>query len=1720
MSDTSTGTAVVKCKKGCGKVSVVLTDEVTNEPIKNATVVIRKRAMIGKSTLAVTLTTDKDGKATAELTAGKYKLLARAPGGGSQAPKVPYAETPREQAKKVEVKKSVDNDFTITLRKVPRCALTFALKWKDHDGAGRAFPLDMNVDLVMAGDGNSVIECKVGAGGVLVRRAGTDPLDFLQARGPAKVRVPAASAARFLSCEKKGDPVVEATLVGEGDLAGLGDKRFFELPKAAFDLGVGAWAVTGDGGAYRTSTKDLVTTQDTIGTTSAPTTATFTPDWPCRPFVTLQWKDPEGTARPFPLDLHVDLLLTTPTDSKVEAKVGADGLLVARTGTAPLHFGQSRGPVKVKVAAATEDRYVVVEGRGVTPAEAPALVLKSGLGALPMSKRTFLLPRAAFGLELGRWTVADHETTYEEAEKRFTTADKASIGTSARSAKLVLAPVWQFARLVYQDRFAGGDDQVSVLPVYLEGYAGAAVVETDLKARSNWTIGASAEAAIQCLPWILLADATKPDKDNLLRFTADANTFIETEVSSATPKPRKVVVGARNTPDPERVRFYDLPTEWRSTNWFVRTSAKTLDKAGGKFFFELDTAAKAQATKEAPLVLSLDDIVLYKDANDPLPVLAATTPVAVFKNTFGKGTPSDANVSDLGLFRSTTAMTLTGTQTAEDAYYPCSEGRVLIRGGSTGYTALLENYIVEYPSWTRLVVAGATLFDCFADRTKKKDGEVRVVGARAAVRWTDPVAPTNGLSEGGATGTNDVPLPGRYFGANNRLAPARRTFGVAQLLVGVETPINNQRRDVATSGTKGTAYPGTVTDLGGLITSRVARDPERAKEWQTSTTSSGVIGRWDLCLLRCCGREDDGTEQAVLFQLHRMSYIFAPAPTPPATTPLASTKTTAGAKGSFIVSAIDGLHTRWNGPDGIYNAGRAKIEPVTPTSAPGKLRIETFRLFQKVPDARAAIRATVVGDQDGARDFMDSAGGLTQTQEKNVVPSTEGGVGWFTAAHEMGHGGGLLDDYCELWNHCSYNQPGVVPLVPADPYMFDDTDGRESMMKANKVVRPRHFWHLAEWAHAVLGGEQLQVKHGTVTYKLPHHPSATSGNLPKLRSYLTFAYDSVLDAGVRAGSPLTDKKSRCDLYLYALGPDVYASTVLPDRAELPTGAFDAIIVVIVHLGVKIRDGADHDQISQYATTIISAIKRRFGFRCMADLTCGGQNFKKALICISPRVLMATRPTNGNASYLTTIGASTTTWTASMAVDPGTVIMAGGRAYKASWKSDAGVGLTWLASSTQPTWPTTGFVDEGQIRWTHVGDTQAAGDAAAHDGACERRAKQNQLHAVLEIGTTASEVTEPAGELPRIRVQVTDLSALRDAVSTFARTVKTVYANIKLDRDALHAPPTSPATYTSKVDEARVARDTKAQERTTTHGATRTDTNGAQWDIITGEIATLTTALEGWEKAKALHDDWMGLHSNTQASIVGRAPAMFGGLFAATTNPLTDSTYTLLTGLPGKAATASTQASPTKAKVGIAVDLTTDERNGMSPSNALTANLAISPVRLAVSDLPATARPADAAALVRDMVALATAIRTFADAGADDPGKKARADQAKAAVKDLCDALVARKTSRMNDFASKIPGTYSEQLVQEWLVRTDDLVWVVDNKGREQQAQTIEEKLEQQFAAFLGLEVAANDKGYGAFVTPFADASTTPTISTCKPAPPPPTTSSPPPTPPTTTTITT
>jgi hypothetical protein len=303
--------------------------------------------------------------------------------------------------------------------------------------------------------------------------------------------------------------------------------------------------------------------------------------------------------------------------------------------------------------------------------------------------------------------------------------------------------------------------------------------------------------------------------------------------------------------------------------------------------------------------------------------------------------------------------------------------------------------------------------------------------------------------------------------------------------------------------------------------------------------SSRGIGRSDFALLRCCDVEGSD-ERAVVLQYFRCALEFKVEP--------AESKS----RDEFAALMVDNAARRWNGPDGVYNAGPAQIVP--DAKAPGPWRAGVRWMFQAVPETLAAMRIKV---KDVDRPFMVThprsapAFGTGEIEPDGFEPSPQAdSPGWFTAAHEFGHVGGLPDEYGERSSDCSYGTPGFRGNLPGDPFSLD----AESMMMNNERVRARHFWHLAEWLHPILRAT-CKVQHGAFNeYKLPFHPRGP------LQSYAFWPV--IHGADVEQGT-----RGRCDLFLYALGQDSMRMQTLPHLLGRG-GEVDGLLIVVVHVRAR------------------------------------------------------------------------------------------------------------------------------------------------------------------------------------------------------------------------------------------------------------------------------------------------------------------------------------------------------------------------------------------------------------------------------------------------------------------------------------------------------------------------------------------------------------------------
>jgi hypothetical protein len=588
------------------------------------------------------------------------------------------------------------------------------------------------------------------------------------------------------------------------------------------------------------------------------------------------FKDPEGVERAFPNGMPVKVMLGPHPMNAIDATIGADGkLAVEMIGAADVIAHKL---LRVRFGAPDDNNFIICEAPGGTASQtigpAPAPVDPDG----NYDKRFFRLP-AAWSMRQADWTVTGDDGRWKSDSHFEMTKDgrAASLGTAEAPVKAVLDPHWQFLRFEYFDRHFGhsdhGDATRSVSPMLITGDRVkplvAGVFDEDTK--SNWWLKVANDDVVQCLPWIVqrrldgTADA-RPSTDTLLRFTAPTNACIES--TSATARKRVVATAEQLKPGPERLKFYDLPTEWQSRNYYAK-----LSDTAGEFGWYEDVASKP-TTKAKPLVFSLDDIVLTNAAGQRLTTWTHADRLAIFVNTFDD---TIGGASKEGIYKPDAGAKLPWYTTKPAAGAPEEN----------------ENYVIDRPGWVRMIAAKGNLFDVFDRRTvvsAPADPDYDVVGARAAVCWVDTTKQIGATTLGSFTGPggawawspDNVPQPGRKFFPDT---PVR----VDQAFMSVQPYYSQDYVERF----------GKYLDVG----------------------STGGIGRFDMALLRCCSAtvvEGKPVEVGVNVWFHRVCFDTTLAPA-------------VGTVADYQVAFVRNILDRFNGLDAKNGQGRPLLLPKDPT---------------------------------------------------------------------------------------------------------------------------------------------------------------------------------------------------------------------------------------------------------------------------------------------------------------------------------------------------------------------------------------------------------------------------------------------------------------------------------------------------------------------------------------------------------------------------------------------------------------------------------------------------------------------------------------------------------------------------------------------------------------------------------------------------------------------
>lgn len=504
-----------------------------------------------------------------------------------------------------------------------------------------------------------------------------------------------------------------------------------------------------------------------------------------------------------------------------------------------------------------------------------------------------------------------------------------------------------------------------------------------------------------------------------------------------------------------------------------------------------------------------------------------------------------------------------GTDTTK-TFYPYSNVKMPVK-----------HYLTDYADWTRIVIVNGNIYEGFADRTPDT-GAHDVVGARAATMWLDAIA------AGNTPGNTIDPRPTTTNKPFYSIQPY--CFQDMHRVRGRDMPAGTSNENT----TKVPIFPG----------------------W--------FLGRYDTVLLRCC--DLDGTDElAFNFNFFRFFFDFTNPPTQ-------NDDGTPFNNGNYKKLMLENVPKRWNGPETfttssgsaiVTNTGDFTYVPQTAGAIPFKCK--PFIYCQDMPQPRAHFRLNIVvqprADMHGGTGI-----GNFSTGNEAATPSN----GFFTAAHEVGHGYALPDEYNERWSSgsCSYEHPGFACNIPGDPY---SAVPGALMMEGVNTVENRYFWHSAEWVRRIIN-KPLQVESGAFKYLVPPHPTAVNNSRGFV--YFPLFIDSRRTGGTRG---------LFDSYLYIFGKDSYANRV-KSGVE-----YDGILSVVVKIRYQFPTAAAHtdifNPIRDFRNTIDANMNRKFVF--IGALT--PANFTNCLVHFAPRTLVEDLVIDGTAAnngYLSGLGFGT------------------------------------------------------------------------------------------------------------------------------------------------------------------------------------------------------------------------------------------------------------------------------------------------------------------------------------------------------------------------------------------------------------------------------------------------------------------------------------------------
>jgi hypothetical protein len=481
----------------------------------------------------------------------------------------------------------------------------------------------------------------------------------------------------------------------------------------------------------------------------------------------LVFKDPEGKLRPFPEGLEVEAKFGDPTgeasasDDLLDPTDLEDAGEAAEPAPEPTFGGAD--PDAESMAVDQEPNEKTKPGGlldFVVPRKGSSMFLKffpndrnfitadpknladqklatqdEALADVAKGRVFFQLPKT-FTSQEGYFKAPDG-VKFDDGQFRDMDNRETQIGSRESPVELVLEVHWQHFKFEFFDRWTSSPttlpqprskaaDGSDIPPVVMEGmvFLFDPNVKPDPVVRTAWDVKVGKDT-LHCLGWPrrLVASATEkrelPDDKCTVRFET-TDLFVRTEGDGKSPDAaRKFVVvptgdATLTTVTAQRLRLYDVPRDWRSTDYPVRLGGEGIDKNR-----PFQKAVTTPSTHDKPYIVSLDAIVLEDDLGGPDTTLVwddtkIENRFAIYDNQIKVYKPDPASGEP----------------------YFTKLGSLLKKPEG----ALLH----DFPRFTRLIARGVILYDVFERRTPTGFMfKGSPIGARLGTRIPDLVTQGN-----------------------------------------------------------------------------------------------------------------------------------------------------------------------------------------------------------------------------------------------------------------------------------------------------------------------------------------------------------------------------------------------------------------------------------------------------------------------------------------------------------------------------------------------------------------------------------------------------------------------------------------------------------------------------------------------------------------------------------------------------------------------------------------------------------------------------------------------------------------------------------------------------------------------------------------------------------------------------------------------------------------